>query len=367
MAATRDTGRESEWVVSGADVDDELDSVVSAIISRYRRRVRPRTPDRAEVMDDTIQEFADELDRAVSRHLVQLDQVSQLIERDAGSLVSLPEAARVAHVALQHLFTADGEHLPVSVRYVLVGLSVRAVSTMNEMSVLLRSGYAMGARSRWRTLFEIAVVAKVLALGNRHTATRFQEHRWVMLARERQRTGEREWIGSPTPEDAVRRLRRRFGDPFCGPYGWAANVTKSRLGKERPSWQDLVALSGLDEHLSRVQAAHHAVHGADALGLLGTVLPRDGGVFHPGASTNQVLATARDSIRLFRHCLVSLLEVWRRYSPSRTSEACLLLLDELLVDREVNLTYQILATDPAAMARFSDEMPGWVSGGGASA
>jgi hypothetical protein len=76
---------------------------------------------------------------------------------------------------------------PDPIPYVVSALAVRALSVSHEISALLRAGFPVGARGRWRTLYELDVVANVLAAGNRGTAARYVNHRWVQLALDRKR------------------------------------------------------------------------------------------------------------------------------------------------------------------------------------
>ncbi|MFC6697033.1 DUF5677 domain-containing protein [Nocardioides daphniae] len=174
---------------------------------------------------------------------------------------------------------------PDPVAYAALSLSVRALTVSHEICALLRAGFPQAAMGRWRTLYEVNVVAAVLGVGNRHTATRLNEHRWIMLARDRRHAdGEATWPhDGPTPEEMQERLVRRFGPTYTGRYGWAAEVTRRRLGVAKPQFHHLEKVAALGGRSDRHLAAHHRVH-ADALGTWSSS-PRTA----PGTS---VLATA---------------------------------------------------------------------------
>jgi len=74
-------------------------------------------------------------------------------------------------------------------REAFVLLATRAVQTVHEIAALLRCGLQRGAQARWRTLFEIAVVAEVLEQGNTHTARRWLRHGWVQMVKDADRVG----------------------------------------------------------------------------------------------------------------------------------------------------------------------------------
>lgn len=284
--------------------------------------------------------------------------VPELIRSDAGFL-PLFEAAMLSHAATNLAGLGWGSGVPEHSRYLFAGLATRAISTVREIAILLDHGYALGAKSRWRTLSEILVVARVIAMGDRYTATRYKEHRWVILAMERNKTGQTEWSGDlPSPEVMKRRLVRRFGAEYSGLYGWAARVSARRLGIGKPGWQHLQKLASVEDYTSRVHDAHHAVHGADAFGLLGTV-DDISGHFHAGASPQGVLEVARDTTRLFRQTLAAIFEMCLKYTAERKPRIFQGIAEAHLLNLEQSLGWQIIATDAEARARYMTTMNDW--------
>jgi hypothetical protein len=276
------------------------------------------------------------------------------------------EASHLAGSLLQLLENDEDRAIPADVRYVFVGLASRAISTFNEIAILLDNGYAHGAKARWRTLSEILVVARVLTAGSRHTATRYKEHRWVILARKRERLGQFEWASEyPTPEIMRKRLCRRFGETYGGEYGWAAVVVADRLNHAKPAWWHLTKIAGVDELRSRVLDAHESVHGGDPLGFLGTVADPDGG-FHAGPSGHEVLPVARDSVRLFRQVMSELFANYVRFSSTRKPTICEAVLDGHILNLERDLGFRILSSDPGARANFVAAMSNFYTPAGST-
>jgi hypothetical protein len=156
---------------------------------------------------------------------------------------------------------------PDIIRYVVSALNVRATSVAHEICAMLRAGFPIGAHARWRTLYEMDVIAHVLLKGNRGTAARFVNHRWVQLARDNRRTSTEWREQGPSPEAMKNKFIRRYGKSFGGTHGWAAEITKRMLGVEKPNLSHLEQIANLDGHNSRVYAAHHGIH-ADSLGIL---------------------------------------------------------------------------------------------------
>lgn len=290
----------------------------------------------------------------------EFGEVPALIHHDVGHLPLL-EIAMLSHAATYLAGSSWGTAVPEHSRYLFAGLSTRAISTVREIAILLDHGYAVGAKSRWRTLSEILVVARVIAQGDRFTATRYREHRWIILAMERARNGQTEWSGDlPTPEVMKRRLVRRFGPEYAGLYGWAARVTSRRLGVTKPGWQHLQQLAGVDEHAGRVQDAHHAVHGADAFGLLGTI-DSSSGYFHAGASPQGILDVARDTTRLFRQTLSAVFEICLKCTSARKPQILQGVVEAHLLNLERDLGWRILSTNPEARDRYLAMIDDWLN------
>jgi hypothetical protein len=210
---------------------------------------------------------------------------------------------------------------PDPISYVVSALAVRALSVSHEISALLRAGFPVGARGRWRTLYEIDVVANVLAAGNRGTAARYVNHRWVQLARDREREADAEsWPAKagPAPDVMRRRLLRRYGSTFGGTYGWAAELARRKLKVKSPVFRDLEEIAQLGGQVSRVHLAHHGVH-ADSFGALLTI--DDSLTFHSGASVDGVAEGCLDAIRALGETWAALLRHWNSYAKDRRVEA----------------------------------------------
>ena len=86
--------------------------------------------------------------------------------------------ASAAYLDAVCAFLAEHEEAPESVRRAEFEVCRRAAGVAHEVLALLRAGFPDGAHARWRTLYELAVVAHVLAAGNRGTASRYLAHRF---------------------------------------------------------------------------------------------------------------------------------------------------------------------------------------------
>jgi hypothetical protein len=92
---------------------------------------------------------------------------------------------------MQHFFTISAElfagfrdrinsdETKLNLWELITRLQARGLRTAEEIHCLLRSGFADGARSRWRTLHEIAVTSHFVILHGEEAATRYLDHQWV--------------------------------------------------------------------------------------------------------------------------------------------------------------------------------------------
>ena len=117
----------------------------------------------------------------------------------------------------------------------LTRLHARACQVSSAILVLLRSGYADDADSRWRTLHEIAVVSNFIYQEGQEIAERYLLHDTVQrykLARAHNEHKDRlnEEPISPEEfdclEEEYKALITRFGKPFKRDYGWATSIIK---------------------------------------------------------------------------------------------------------------------------------------------
>lgn len=147
----------------------------------------------------------------------------------------------------------------------LIRLHARACFVSRTVLALMRAGYADGAFSRWRALYEIAVSSQFISKYGEDVATRFLEHKTVADYNEIELYREhREKLGfEPVPEEEWEVLEEQFeskvqeyGAVFKTPYGWAdPNLD------EDPSRRAVAENVGLDMYEPYFAFASDAVHG----------------------------------------------------------------------------------------------------------
>ncbi len=150
-------------------------------------------------------------------------------------------------------------------RSLLVRLHARACQITTEIVTLIENGFADGAMARWRTLYEVGVVATVIADAGEALAWLYLEHdvvesRFAMDEYDRCH----EALGfRPLPKRVRRRVERAFavavkthGADFGKPYGWAA----AHLKKKRVTFRDLEDAAQRSAMRSYYKMASYNVH-----------------------------------------------------------------------------------------------------------
>lgn len=171
-------------------------------------------------------------------------------------------------------------------RDVLRRLHVRACQVVDEVLALMACGFADGAMARWRTLYEIDVVATLVARFGDDMAKRYLDHTIVESMRELETYEEcHEALGfRPIAKAEARAVRRRYaevearyGKTFVQPYGWAAH----HLGTDGKRFIDLEKAAGAMEMRAFYKFASQNVHAG-----------AKGATFRLGLNGNGVLAGA---------------------------------------------------------------------------
>lgn len=174
-------------------------------------------------------------------------------------------------------------------REAIMALHMRACQTTMEILTLLENGLADGAFARWRTLYEISVVALVIDRFGDEIAERYLLHD-VVTMREAVKNefkhddkvydpitlqGEEKEI-----EDEFQALIGEYGKSFGSSYGWAAESLKIKS----PRFQDLEQAIDWNSLPPHYKWSSYKVHA----GVAGTIrsLGSFGGqpILHAGAS-----------------------------------------------------------------------------------
>jgi hypothetical protein len=159
----------------------------------------------------------------------------------------------------------------LALRHTLLRLHARSCQITAEIITLMEAGYADGAMARWRTLYEIEVVATVILAGGERLAESYLEHEAVesklamdeysrcqeAIGCEALNEGEKEQIQQEF-DAAIQKNGAQFGKP----YGWAAKY----LNVKKVRFSDLEESADRSSMRSYYKMASYSVH-ADTKGI----------------------------------------------------------------------------------------------------
>lgn len=146
-------------------------------------------------------------------------------------------------------------------------LHAKALLVVSEMICLMKGGFADGALTRWRTLYEINVISTLILRGDQELALRYLVHAYVQSTK---------YFAADDENDEKRRVLKersdqavaRFGEELKNTNGWACALT----GKKKPTFEDLEKLADKTEgrQLYKHASLHIHVNHRAADDLLGT-------------------------------------------------------------------------------------------------
>lgn len=189
---------------------------------------------------------------------------------------------------------------------VICELHAQSIIIAEEILSLLRSGHPGGASARWRTLYELNIVASFIASSPKDTALRYKDShimeywRQNELALEEVPKKERDTRTQLLAQKEMisterNKLLAKYGKEFDGQYGWAAK----RLAIRRPTFRDIehrVRRNGnrilpFGDRLSYKEASQH-IHGERVSSIATLVHVPGTNSLYVGASMNPTLIQA---------------------------------------------------------------------------
>ena len=171
------------------------------------------------------------------------------------------------------------------------GLHGKGCATAAEILVLLRAGFTDGALARWRSLYEVDLIAHFIARHGLSSAERYAEHaavkNWEAINSISRYVG----IDPATKDDFQRRRDEavaKYGTVFKNEYGWAADVVGTSK-RDGPNRGDLEKDIGREEWSPLYRAASYQVHPM-ANAIIGFMTTSAQGMALPGVATVRSLA-----------------------------------------------------------------------------
>jgi hypothetical protein len=171
------------------------------------------------------------------------------------------EAAMLFHENMDTHIAPENKHLYQA----LLRLHARGCQVGAEVLTLLNSGFADGAHARWRTLYEITIVAWFISEKGDNVAERYLLHDTIESYKAMnvyQKCYERLGYNPCNEEDiaeveiAFQDLCERFGSNFKENYGWASEA----LQMEKPRFLDLENATNFNHMRAHYKLASHNIH-----------------------------------------------------------------------------------------------------------
>lgn len=138
-------------------------------------------------------------------------------------------------------------------------LHAKALLVTAEIICLMKGGFADGALARWRTLYEINVIATLIRQGGQELALKYLAHSRVQAWKR-----VKDEQGDPAEEEERKYLQtqaeyaiERFGPELNRRNGWACEVT----GKKQPTFENLAELVGATHGKMLYHDASLHIHG----------------------------------------------------------------------------------------------------------
>jgi hypothetical protein len=171
------------------------------------------------------------------------------------------ETAMLFHENMDAHIAPENKHLYQA----LLRLHARGCQVGAEILTLLNSGFADGAHARWRTLYEITIVAWFISEKGDNVAERYILHDTIESYKAMnvyQKCYERLGYNPCNEEEitevktAVQELCERFGSDFKENYGWASEA----LHLKKPRFLDIENATNFDHWRAHYKLASHNIH-----------------------------------------------------------------------------------------------------------
>ncbi|MDE0035839.1 MAG: DUF5677 domain-containing protein [Deltaproteobacteria bacterium] len=196
-------------------------------------------------------------------------------------------------------------------REALLGIHGRTLRTGTAVLVLLDNGLPDDAYARWRTLYELSVIAEFISEHGEEAANRYLLHETVVL---KQRLDNELTWDKKISKKQQREIEKDYcevmsvyGSPFKNPFGWAAGFVG---GKNNPTFADLEQAVKGKRTVPPYKESSIQIHGGRA-GLLGL------------GSSDDVIAIGHSNLGLdipLMHsslCLMQVTNLLHYHSPLR--------------------------------------------------
>ncbi|NKI68104.1 hypothetical protein GN109_01620 [Collimonas pratensis] len=169
-------------------------------------------------------------------------------------------------------YRTSGNYPPSSRRNITIKLHTRAIQISNEISCLLKGGYADGAMARWRTLHETTVILAFLSRHDDDLSSRFVDFQAITRLKAATEYNEHHTtLGfEPFDQEKLAQFQKerdhvlvQYGQQFASENGWATDVLKQK----RVTFKDIEKFVNLAHLRPQYGFASKNVHsGIDGIG-----------------------------------------------------------------------------------------------------
>lgn len=205
---------------------------------------------------------------------IELYRLRKSLEFYWGKGLSLLRAmlsmAREVYLVEAQSLTRSKAKKGIILREALIGIQARALRTSTAVLVLLENGLADDAYARWRTLYELSVIAAFISTHGEQAAERYLDHECVSL--KKRTDNELSWNPKGVSKKQQREINGAYADVVCkhgknfaNHYGWA-NIFLSN--NPNPKFVDLEKSVIGKPIVPPYKESSFQVHGGRA-GLLG--------------------------------------------------------------------------------------------------
>jgi hypothetical protein len=267
-----DPGNQQPGADSGRVIDDLFETLIGEAVERgadsdlVATALDQATRASADVIAERLQADAP---RMLREHRRFRSGFEHRLRQRWGPALDLYECVRVCCLESGEDFHSryeqqnDGRDLK---HQALTLLHVRACLVASEVQSLLGSGHAAGAQARWRTLYELAVIAFTLGSNDPEISERFLLHRRVERYKDATHYQQHcQAIGyEPYSDEQMAEFQQghdevvaRFGGPFKNDWGWAAPLFPT---DPPATLAKLAQLVGLDHLKPWFRLSSHGIH-----------------------------------------------------------------------------------------------------------
>ena len=138
----------------------------------------------------------------------------------------------------------------------LTYLHAKALLVVSEIMCLLKGGFADGAMTRWRTLYETNIIGTLIRQEGQELAFRYVAHSRVQAWMRRQIDDDDDGADQDELERQAEYALTRFGETMKVRHGWACELVDSK----RPTFRSIAKKAGYDPAGGVYEFASRHIH-----------------------------------------------------------------------------------------------------------